>query len=119
MYRFGQVSPFVPLQRHATSQSRWTLVHGQLSMDLLTRALTVAGERLELQPRQFDVLAYLVEYAGRFVDEAELLDQMWRSRHIRRSSVVRVQISLLRKALGKHGDLIETGANRGGWRVPL
>jgi two-component system OmpR family response regulator len=93
------------------------LVHGDLQMDLLTRALRVAGQPIELQPRQFDVLAYLVEYAGRFVAEGELLERMWRSRHGERSSVVRVQISLLRKALGTHGDLIETGPGRSGWRV--
>jgi two-component system OmpR family response regulator len=97
--------------------SRWTLAYGKLHLDLLTRALTVAGRPLELQPRQFDVLAYLIEYAGRFVDEDEFLERMWRSRHDPRSSVVRVQISLLRKALGEHADVIETGINRRGWRV--
>ena len=113
----GEALQMVGRQRRVTPQSRWTLVHGDLRMDLLTRALTLGGEALELQPRQFDVLAYLVEHAGRFVGEDELLEQMWRSHHNRRSSVVRVQISLLRKALGPHGDLIETGDGRQGWRV--
>jgi two-component system OmpR family response regulator len=103
-------------RRAAPLRSRWVLVHGDVRMDLLTRALSVGGQAIELQPRQFDVLAYLVEYAGRFVGEDELLERMWRSHHNPRSSVVRVQISLLRKALGEHGDLIETGVNRC-WRI--
>jgi two-component system OmpR family response regulator len=113
----GQALQIAVHQRRTTPSSRWMLVQGSVRMDLLTRALTVAGEAFELQPRQFDVFAYLVEHAGRFVDEDELLEQMWRSHHNRRSSVVRVQISLLRKALGKHGALIETGVDRRGWRV--
>lgn len=106
------------LLRHADPPlARWMLIHGDLRMDLLTRALCVAGRPIELQPRQFDVLAYLAEYAGRFVDESELLERLWRSHHRTRSSVVRVQVSLLRKALGEYRGLIETGPDRRGWRV--
>jgi len=88
---------------------------GTLCVDVSRRTTTVAGNQVFLQPKQQQVLAYLVEHAGRFVSESELLRELWQSHHVERSSVVRVQIHLLRKALGEAGKMIETG--REGWRL--
>jgi len=87
-----------------------------ITLDRLARAVTVRGQALNLQPRQMDVLAYLIVHAGRAVDEGELLREIWQTKHHVGASVVRTCISNLRKTLGPFGHLIETVRGYG-WRM--
>ena len=50
---------------------------GDVKIDMLTRQVTMRGKAISLTPREFDLLAYLVRFAGRTVPHAELLRQVW------------------------------------------
>lgn len=90
---------------------------GSLVLDRMQRKATLAGERLELTPREFELLTYLVRAAGRAVPKTELLQKVWESSFDPESNVVEVHIRNLREKLGEHAGLIETV--RGiGYRVP-
>lgn len=64
------------------------------------RAVRLDGQDLALGARAYDVLAYLHAHAGRVMSKAELLDLVWSDLIVEESNLT-VQISALRKALGK------------------
>src|SRR6516225_3500773 len=54
-----------------------TLRAGKLSADLVTRKVRRGTRWIELSPREFDVLAYLLRHANRIVDRAALFEAIW------------------------------------------
>ena len=72
-------------------------------------------ERLELTPKAFDVLRYLVENSGRLVSHDELLTAVWREVHVQ-PEVLKSYILAIRNALGDKSSnprFIETRRGRG------
>ena len=81
-----------------------------LEMDLLARTVRRAGERIELQPREFQLLEYLLRHAGRVVTRTMLLESVWDFHFDPRTNIVETHISRLRAKLDRVGsaDLIHT-----------
>jgi DNA-binding winged helix-turn-helix (wHTH) protein/tetratricopeptide (TPR) repeat protein len=73
---------------------------GGFSLDESRRELTLRGKAIDIQPKVFDLLVYLVRNAGRVVPKSELLDQVWSHLHVSESSLQRA-VSLLRSELRK------------------
>ena len=67
-----------------------------LELDLLTRQAQRAGRRIELQPREFRLLEYLMAHADRVVTRAMLLENVWNFHFDPQTSVVETHISRLR-----------------------
>ncbi len=72
---------------------------GDLSMDLLARKVTRAGRTLDLLPREFKLLEYLLRHKDRVVTRAMLLEQVWAYRFDPHTSIIDTHISRLRKKL--------------------
>mgnify|MGYP001627357032 CR=1 FL=1 len=85
-----------PLQREAT-----VLRVGDLEMDLIRRTVTRAGRRIELQPREFRLLEYLMRREGQVVTRTMLLEGVWDFHFDPRTSVVETHISRLRAKIDK------------------
>lgn len=83
---------------------------GDVEMDLLRRAVTRAGDPVELQPREFQLLEYLLRNAGRVVTRTMLLENVWRLRFDPNTNVVAAHMSRLRSKLHRPsaGELITT-----------
>ncbi|MBD0272766.1 MAG: response regulator transcription factor, partial [Acetobacteraceae bacterium] len=83
---------------------------GDLEMDLLRRTVTRAGKRIELQPREFRLLEYLMRRPGQVVTRTMLLEGVWDFHFDPRTSVVETHISRLRAKVDKDfgADLIHT-----------
>jgi two-component system OmpR family response regulator len=81
-----------------------------LEMDLLRRAVTRAGRHIELQPKEFRLLEYLMRHAGQVVTRTMLLEQVWDFHFDPRTSMVETHISRLRGKIDKgfHVELIHT-----------
>ena len=81
-----------------------------LEMDLLARTVRRAGERIELQPREFQLLEYLMRHAGRVVTRTMMLESVWDFHFDPRTNIVETHISRLRAKLDRVGsaDLIHT-----------
>jgi DNA-binding response OmpR family regulator len=77
------------------------IVVGELEVDSASRVAQLAGEELELSPKEFDVLRYLAERAGEVVSKRELLAEVWRQPYGGGEKTVDVHISWLRKKLGE------------------
>jgi TolB-like protein/DNA-binding winged helix-turn-helix (wHTH) protein len=84
-------------------------------LDTTNHLLWRNGDRVPLAPKGFDVLAYLVEHAGRVVTQDEILEALWSETYVN-PEVLRKYILEIRKALGDRPDnpeFIETLPKRG------
>ena len=68
-------------------------------MDLLTRKVTRGGRDLELLPREFKLLEYLLRNKDRVVTRTMLLEQVWDYRFDPHTSLIDTHISRLRKKI--------------------
>lgn len=75
-----------------------------LEMDLIRRTVTRAGRRIELQPREFRLLEYLMRREGEVVTRTMLLEGVWDFHFDPRTSVVETHISRLRAKLDRGFD---------------
>ncbi|MDP2879522.1 MAG: response regulator transcription factor [Sulfuricella sp.] len=72
-----------------------------LKMDLLSRSVTRAGQAIDLQPREFSLLEYLMRHAGQVVTRTMLLENVWEYFFDPQTNVVDVHISRLRQKIDK------------------
>jgi two-component system, OmpR family, response regulator len=81
-----------------------------LELDLLSRTVRRGDRRVELQPREFRLLEYLMRHAGKVVTRTMLLESVWHFHFDPHTNVVESHISRLRGKLGKFGgtELIHT-----------
>lgn len=76
------------------------LAAGDLSVDLGSRRARRADEVLDLTPREFDVLAYLMRYQGKVVTHRLLLASVWGPEYGAETHYLRVFINRLRRKIG-------------------
>jgi two-component system, OmpR family, response regulator len=76
---------------------------GNLSIDLLSRQVTSRGRMIELQPREFSLLEYLMRNAGRIVSKTMILEHVWDYSFDPETNVVDVLICRLRNKLDSEG----------------
>ncbi|MCP5091953.1 MAG: response regulator transcription factor [Gammaproteobacteria bacterium] len=74
---------------------------GELELDLLSRAAKRAGRLIELQPREFRLLEYLMRNAGQVVTRTMLLEHVWDYHFDPQTNVIDVHISRLRGKIDK------------------
>lgn len=97
------------LIRRATQAPETTrLSAGDISLDLVTREVTRAGEPVALQPREFTLLAYLLRHVGRPVSKTMILEHVWDYNFDPQTNVVDVVISRLRNKIDPDHTRLET-----------
>ena len=97
------------LIRRATAAPEATrLTAGDVSLDLVSREVTCAGARVELQPREFALLAFLLRHAGRPVSKTMILEHVWDYSFDPQTNVVDVVMSRLRAKIDPDHRRIET-----------
>jgi two-component system OmpR family response regulator len=97
-------------RRPRKAATETTLRVDDLEIDLTGRAVRRAGRRIELQPREYRLLEYLMRHAGQVVTRTMLLEHVWDFHFDPQTSVVEVHISRLRSKVdrGFGNDLIHT-----------
>ena len=75
------------------------LTAGDLEMDRSAHAVRVAGEMIDLAPKEFAVLEYLLLHKGKVVSRAELSEHVWDDSFDSLSNVVDVTVYRLRKKI--------------------
>jgi len=70
-----------------------------LTIDVAERKVIVNGERLKLTPREFRLLALLVENAGRILSHQQILENVWGWEYINDVDYVRIYVSHLRQKI--------------------
>ena len=72
---------------------------GPLSIDSVSHLATLAGHPLKLTPKEFDLLLFLVRYAGRVITHHQILSTVWGPSHIEDAQYLRVLIRRLREKI--------------------
>jgi two-component system, OmpR family, response regulator len=99
------------LIRRANGVSETTrLTVADLRMDLLAREVTRSGRRIDLQPREFSLLEYLMRNAGRVVSKTMIMENVWDYNFDPQTNVVEARMSKLRDKVDKDYEhkLIQT-----------
>ena len=78
---------------------------GPLRMELLKREVQRDDRRIDLQPREFRLLEYLMRHAGQVVTRTMLLESVWDYHFDPGTNVIDVHISRLRRKIDQEGDL--------------
>jgi DNA-binding response OmpR family regulator len=86
---------------NGTPEDSEVLTVGELSIDLPARTATLDGQRLELNRREFDLLAHLAAHAGRVVTRRQLIRAVWHQPDMADDQTIDVHISWLRRKLGE------------------
>ncbi len=90
------------LGRRAPSEMPVTVLRAaDLEMDLLARKVKRGGKRIDLQPREFRLLEYLMRHAGQVVTRTMLLEKVWDYHFDPQTNVIDVHISRLRAKIDK------------------
>jgi two-component system OmpR family response regulator len=74
---------------------------GDLSLDLLTRKVQRGGVEINLQPREFALLEYLMRHAGRVISKTMILEHVWELDFDPQTNVVDVLVCRLRNKVDK------------------
>ncbi len=77
---------------------------GDLELDRLARRVTRGGKALDLQPREFRLLEYLMKHAGQVVTRTMLLENVWDYHFDPQTNVIDVHLSRLRGKVDKGFD---------------
>lgn len=75
-----------------------------LTINTLTRKVTRAGKKINLQPREFSLLEYLMRNAGRVVTKSMIIEHVWDYNFDPHTNVVEARVSRLRDKIDKEFD---------------
>lgn len=92
------------LARRGQAAAPTRLVLDDLVLDRLTREVTRGDDRIELQPREFQLLELLLLQSPHVVTRAMLLERVWRFRFDPGTNIVESHISRVRSKIDRGGD---------------
>lgn len=80
----------------------------QMVIDFSARTVTIKGERIQLSPKEYDLLAYLAKNAGIALTREQLLQNVWGYDFFGDDRTLDTHIKLLRRNLGDYAKYIVT-----------
>ena len=89
------------MRRTAPQGPATTLVLADLEMDLISREVKRAGKTIDLQPREFRLLEFLMRHADQVVTRTMLLEHVWDYHFDPQTNVIDVHVSRLRAKIDK------------------
>lgn len=92
------------LRRGGESASVTRLRVADLELDLLTRSVRRGGKAIDLLPREFQLLEYLMRNAGHVVTRTMLLENVWDYHFDPQTNVIDVHVSRLRQKIDRNFD---------------
>ncbi|MCX7965537.1 MAG: response regulator transcription factor [Syntrophorhabdaceae bacterium] len=87
------------IRRACTNQETTKIIAGELSLDLLTREVYYGNRKIDLQPREFSLLEYLMRNIGRVLSKTMIMEHVWDYSFDPQTNVVDVLVCRLRKKL--------------------
>jgi len=84
----------------APGSSSAILTRGELSIDLASRQVALAGQAVTLTRKEYALLALLAQHAGRVLTQQQLLKDIWGPSHAEDSHYLRIVVGHLRHKLG-------------------
>jgi len=72
---------------------------GALTVDLVRRVVSVGTAEIRLSPKEYELLRYLVQHAGRVVTHRQILSEVWGPAHVEDTQYLRVYVGQLRQKI--------------------
>ena len=93
------------IRRAAGSSEPTTLTCGDLTLDLLKHDVVRAGKKLELQPREFALLEYMLRHSGQILSKTMILEHVWDFHFDPQTNVVDVLVCRLRTKIDRDAQV--------------
>ncbi len=93
---------------HSTQVSPEMLRYDHLVLNLNTKTVSVDGEEVAFTKTEFELLRLLLEHKGRVFSRQELIDHVWPSDVMVLDRTVDVNITRMRKKIGRYAPCIST-----------
>lgn len=105
-FSFGELLARIQalLRRVSHSAEPTSLSAGDLTLDLLRRKVTRAGDPIDLQPLEFQLLEYMMRNRGRVISKTTILEHVWEYHFDTQSNIVEACIFRLREKIDKPYD---------------
>ncbi|MCD7973217.1 MAG: response regulator transcription factor [Candidatus Azobacteroides sp.] len=87
--------------KETTSAAGQELIYEDLRMDLNTKTVFREAQEIKLTPKEFNLLKYLVENAGKVVTRTEIAEKVWDTHFDTGTNFIDVYINYLRKKIDK------------------
>jgi DNA-binding response OmpR family regulator len=94
----------VLMRRRSVPHRETTLRVGNLEIDLLTRTVRRRGQVIDLLPREYRLLEYLMRHAGQVVTRVMLFEEVWHYHYDEPTNVIDVHIGKLRRKIDPEGS---------------
>ena len=106
----GMADGASPQLRPAASPPHELCVVGALTLDYTARRFFVEGQAIALTPKEFDLMAFMMQHAGRCLSRDDLLNHIWGIDYVAETNVLGTQMYALRRKLEVYGfgSVIET-----------
>ncbi len=89
------------IRRASQTTEPTTLTVGDLTLDVVRRKVSRAGREIELQPKEFALLEYLMRNAGRVVSKTMIMEHVWDYNFDPQTNVVEARICRLREKVDR------------------
>ncbi|SDP69485.1 response regulator transcription factor [Phyllobacterium sp. OV277] len=93
----------VLVRRQSVAMPETSIRAGDLEADLLTHTVKRAGKLIDLLPREYRLLEYLMRHSGQIVTRTMLFEEVWHYRYDEPTNVIDVHISKLRRKIEATG----------------
>jgi two-component system, OmpR family, response regulator len=93
----------VLVRRKAAAAPETALQVGDLRIELLTREVRRAGRHIELLPREYRLLEYMIRHPGHLLTRTMLFEEVWGYRYDPQTNVIDVHVGRLRRKLEEGG----------------
>jgi two-component system OmpR family response regulator len=100
----ARLEALVRRSKSAGPAAETVLEVGDLRMDLLRREVNRSDKKIDLQPREFQLLEFLMRHAGQVVTRTMLLEGVWDYHFDPQTNVIDVHISRLRSKVDRGFD---------------
>jgi len=98
----ARLEALVRRSKHSGAVAETILTVGDLELNLLTRSVHRDAQTIDLQPREFRLLEFLMRNEGNVVTRTMLLENVWDYHFDPQTNVIDVHISRLRQKIDRH-----------------
>jgi DNA-binding response OmpR family regulator len=96
------------LRRTGDEKTAAVMSFGRLVIDESAHTVTIDGNVVDLSPKEYELLLYLVENAGKALSREQILDKVWGYDYFGGLRTVDTHINRLRIKLGYEGEYVQT-----------
>lgn len=88
----------------AVSRGATSIEVGDFNIDLEAHSVAVRGKEVHLTPKEFELLTYFAQHAGKVLTHRALLSAVWGGQNVRQPEYLRVFVGQLRKKIEAEGS---------------